>query len=252
MFKRLMNIIRGFFGLFISGLEANNPEALIESEKENLRSQIGRFNENLANHAGFVEKLSRTIKNLKAKEKELTAKLPPILKPETKSCRQLAMQLQSVKQQLDDNQSQFTVAEKTFRDLSKSRDIAVKEAQTKISKLETMVSETRMHEAQAELQEMAKGMISGIGSSGDSINRVSSLLEQKRDKAVGRSRVAITSGGMDSTDQVMKEAEMDAMADAALAEFMAMNGMASPSVPETIDVEPVSVPDRGMGNIEQN
>jgi hypothetical protein len=50
----------------------------------------------------------------------------------------------------------------------------------------------------------------------------------------------------------MKEAEMDAMGDAALAEFMAMNGMASPSVPETIDVEPVSVPDRGMGNIEQN
>jgi phage shock protein A len=253
MFKRLMNIIRGFFGLFISGLEVNNPEALIESEKENLRSQIGRFNENLANHAGFVEKLSRTIKNLQAKEKELTAKITANIKAgNQKVAGQLAMQLQSVKQQLDDNQSQFTVAEKTFRDLSKSRDIAVKEAQTKISKLETMVSETRMHEAQAELQEMAKGMISGIGSSGDSINRVSSLLEQKRDKAVGRSRVAITSGGLDSTDQVMKEAEMDAMADAALAEFMAMNGMASPSVPETIDVEPVSVPDRGMGNIEQN
>ncbi|MCK9456641.1 MAG: hypothetical protein M0R31_05040, partial [Candidatus Riflebacteria bacterium] len=191
--------------------------------------------------------------NLQAKEKELTAKITANIKAgNQKVAGQLAMQLQSVKQQLDDNQSQFTVAEKTFRDLSKSRDIAVKEAQTKISKLETMVSETRMHEAQAELQEMAKGMISGIGSSGDSINRVSSLLEQKRDKAVGRSRVAITSGGMDSTDQVMKEAEMDAMADAALAEFMAMNGMASPSVPETIDVEPVSVPDRGMGNIEQN
>jgi phage shock protein A len=252
MFKRLMNIIRGFFGLFISGLEANNPEALIESEKENLRSQIGRFNENLANHAGFVEKLSRTIKNLQAKEKELTAKITANIKAgNQKVAGQLAMQLQSIKQQLDDNQSQFTVAEKTFRDLSKSRDIAVKEAQAKISKLETMVSETRMHEAQAELQEMAKGMISGIGSSGDSISRVSALLEEKRDKAIGRSRVATTSG-VDTGDQVMKEAEMDAMGDAALAEFMAMNGMASPAAPEAIDVEPVSVHDRGMGNIENN
>ncbi|MDD3000349.1 MAG: PspA/IM30 family protein [Candidatus Riflebacteria bacterium] len=252
MFKRLMNIIRGFFGLFISGLEANNPEALIESEKENLRSQIGRFNENLANHAGFVEKLSRTIKNLQAKERELTAKITANIKANNqKVAGQLAMQLQSVKQQLADNQSQFEIAEKTFKDLSKSRDIAVKEAQAKISKLETMVSETRMHEAQAELQEMAKGMISGIGSSGDSISRVSSLLEEKRDKAIGRSRVA-TTAGVDSTDQIMKEAEMEAMGDAALAEFMAMNGMASPSVPESIDVEPVSVPDRGMGNIEQN
>ena len=33
MFKRLMNLVRGFFGLFISGLEKDNPEALIEAEK---------------------------------------------------------------------------------------------------------------------------------------------------------------------------------------------------------------------------
>ena len=42
MFKRLMNLIRGFFSLFISGLESSNPEALIEAEKENLRTQIAR------------------------------------------------------------------------------------------------------------------------------------------------------------------------------------------------------------------
>ena len=30
MFKRLANLIRGFFGLFISGIERQNPEALLE------------------------------------------------------------------------------------------------------------------------------------------------------------------------------------------------------------------------------
>ena len=40
MFKRIGNLIRGFFGLFVSGLEMQNPEALLEVEKENLRKQI--------------------------------------------------------------------------------------------------------------------------------------------------------------------------------------------------------------------
>ena len=50
---------KGFMSLFISGLERQNPRALIEAEKENLRVQIARFNENLANHAGFCERLLR-------------------------------------------------------------------------------------------------------------------------------------------------------------------------------------------------
>ena len=34
MFKRLSNLIKGFFGMFVSGLEKKNPEALLEVEKE--------------------------------------------------------------------------------------------------------------------------------------------------------------------------------------------------------------------------
>ncbi|MEY3898623.1 MAG: hypothetical protein RLZZ214_4145, partial [Verrucomicrobiota bacterium] len=44
MFRRLSNIFRGFLGLFVSGLEKRNPEALLELEKENLRKQIAQFN----------------------------------------------------------------------------------------------------------------------------------------------------------------------------------------------------------------
>ena len=39
LFRRIANIFRGFLGLFISGLERQNPEALLEVEKENLRRQ---------------------------------------------------------------------------------------------------------------------------------------------------------------------------------------------------------------------
>jgi phage shock protein A len=155
-----MNIIRGFFSLFIKGLESSNPEALIENEKENLRNQISRFNENLANHAAFTERLMRQIKTLSAKDKELTAKITANLKAgNNKVAGQLALQLQTVKAQLEENQQQLEIAEKTFKDLEKSRDVAIREAQHKIEKLQALVSETQMLEAQAELQEMAKGMI---------------------------------------------------------------------------------------------
>ncbi len=80
MFKRLANLIRGFLSLFISGIERSNPRALIEAEKENLRKQIARYNENLANHAGFVERLMRQVKDLERKERELSAKTAAHLK----------------------------------------------------------------------------------------------------------------------------------------------------------------------------
>ena len=87
----------------------------------------------------------------------------------------------------------------------------------------------------------------------DTLNRIESMLEEKRDKAAGRSRVAITSGGIDpSGELLLKEAEMDAMNDAALAEFLSMNGMApSSQLPQsTSEEDPLAVPQRGMGSME--
>ena len=52
MFKRIGNLIKGFFGLFISKAERANPEALLEVEKENLRKMIAEYNKGLASHAG--------------------------------------------------------------------------------------------------------------------------------------------------------------------------------------------------------
>ena len=55
MFRRFGNLIRGFFGLFVSVLERSKPEALLEAEKENLREQIARYNQGLASHAALCE-----------------------------------------------------------------------------------------------------------------------------------------------------------------------------------------------------
>ena len=56
MFFRLKNILSGILSLFIKDLERQNPEALLELEQENLRKQIGSFNQGLAAHAGLAER----------------------------------------------------------------------------------------------------------------------------------------------------------------------------------------------------
>lgn len=227
MWRRITTLFKGFIGLFVSGLEKANPKALIEAEKENLRLQISRFNDALATHAGFVERLMRQIKNLEQKERELTARVAANIKVGNRAVAgQLAMELQSAKAQLEENRTQLVAAEETYKKLVKSRDVSVQEAKAKIEKLNRLMSETEMMEAQAELQEMASGMIGAIGGGGDTLNRVEEYLQERRDKAAGRARVA--SSSVDIKDVEVKEAEQVALAEQALREFESAYGLASP------------------------
>jgi phage shock protein A len=227
MFQRLANLVRGFLSLFISGIEKANPRALIEAEKENLRQQIARFNDSLANHAAFVERLMRQVKNLEAQETDLAAKAAANLKVGNRQAAgQYALQLKTVKEQLEENRGQLQAADDTFKKLVKTRDVAVRDAQVKIESLKRLLTETEMMEAQAELQEMAQGMISEIGGSGDTINRVEEYLTERRDKAAGRARVAGTT--IDTSHVELKEAEQQALADQALSEFAATYGLEMP------------------------
>lgn len=243
MWRRISTLFRGFFSLFISGIERENPRVLIEAEKENLRKQIARFNDNLATHAGFVERLMRQIKSLEAKEKELTARIAANIKVGNRAIAgQMALELQTVKQQLEENRQQLVESEATFKKLVKTRDVAVQEAQAKIEKLKRLLSETEMMEAQAELQEMAKGMITQIGGSGDTLNRVEEYLNERRDKAAGRARVASTS--IDIKEVELKEEEQKALAEQALVEFEAAYGFTTPAAEGQAPTPP---PQKEMG-----
>lgn len=227
MWRRISNLIKGFLSLFISGIERENPRALIEAEKENLRKQIARFNDSLATHAGFCERLMRQIKNLEAQERDLTAKAAANLKVGNRNAAgQYALQLKTVKEQLEENRTQMVAAEETYKKLVQARDVSVREAQAKIEGLKRLLTETEMLEAQAELQEMAKGMISSIGGSGDTLARVEEYVTERRDKAAGRARVA--AGSIDTSQVELKEGEQEALADQALTEFASAYGLEMP------------------------
>lgn len=224
MFRRLRNLIRGFFGLFIGGLEKRNPQALLEVEKENLRKNIVQFNQGLAAHAGLCERLMVQVKKQEKERDELRAKATAHLKAgNNKVAGQFAVRLQSVTRDLEENNSQLEEAEKTYRELMNARDVSIKEARQKIEELRRGIDDMKVQSAMADLNEMAAGMINEIGGSGDTLNRLHEMVEEERAKARGKARVAKDS--IDTTELVALELEQSALEEQALADFAAKEGL---------------------------
>jgi hypothetical protein len=96
----------------------------------------------------------------------------------------------------------------------------------------------------AELTEMASGMITNIGSSGETLDRLHTIVEEERSKAAGRVRVARDT--MDTSGLVVKEAEQKALADQALADFAAKEGIVL-DIAASADAHTPEGPTKSMG-----
>ena len=224
MFKRIGNLFKGFLGLFIGGIEKRNPEALLEVEKENLRKQIAEFNKGLATHAALVEKLISQTKKLDKEETELRAKTTANLKAGNRQVAgEYAIKLKSVDKEHDEMLAQLEAAEIRYKELVKARDVSVTTAKKKIEDLARNIDDMKVQKAMAELNEMASGMITSIGGSGDTLNRLEGMVEDERNLAAGRARVAKDS--IDMGDINMQAAEEEALAEMALADFAAAEGI---------------------------
>lgn len=245
MFKRIGNLIRGFFGLFIGGLERKNPEALLNVEKENLREQIAKYNKGLAGHAALCERLISQTRALESEEKELYAKTVAHLRAGNKELAgQYALRHAQAKKEHGTIQSQMQEAEKTYKELLQARDVSVKAARDKIDSLKRGINEAKVAQATAELNEMASGMINEIGSAGDTLNRLEEIVREDKEKASGRARVAKDS--IDLSGITAKAGEQSALEDLALADFAAAAGIALDK-PATTTTDTASDSTKTMG-----
>ena len=245
MFRRISNLFRGFLSLFVSGLERQNPEALLEVEKENLRRQIAQYNQGLASHAGMCERLMTQVRKLETDQRDLRARTTANLRAGNRQIAgELALRLQTVERELDENRKQLEQAENTYKELVRARDVAVSTARNKIESLKSSIDDMKMKRALAEVTEMASGMVTQIGGAGETLDRLHEMVEEEREKAAGRLRVARDS--MDTTPIHIKESEQQALADQALADFAAKEGIALEPAPVT-NTGAASAPVKTMG-----
>ena len=238
MFRRLWNLIKGMLGMAVSAAEASNPEALLELEKENLRKQIAQYNQGLASHAALVERLISQVEREEKRERDLKAKATAHIKAGNhEPAARYALSLQEIRKELDDNRRQLEDAEKTYKELTKARDVTIQEAKRKIESLKFGIQDMKIQKATAELSEMATGMVSELGGSGETLDRLEGIVREQREKAAGRARVARDS--VDMAEVKLKESEENALADMALADLASELGVTldekTPEVPESTE-----------------
>jgi phage shock protein A len=245
MFNRIVNLFKAFLNLFVRDMERRNPEALLELEKENLREQIANYNRGLASHAGLAERLMSQVRKLENEERDLRAKTTAHLSAGNRDAAgQYALRLQTVQRELTENRRQLEQAEQTYQELVKARDVAVSTAKAKIESLKGAIADMRMKQAMAEMHEMASGMVGEIGGAGETLNRLHEMVEEERTLAAGKARMA--RDALDLSEIRVKEAEMHALADQALADFAAKEGLSLKESAPTAEAQPQ--PSRTMGS----
>lgn len=219
-FARISRLIKGFFGLFMSGLESQNPEALLEAAKQEFQAHMAKYNLALARLGGIAERLKIQIVEKTKKAKNLEQRiLANHQAGNLELAGSLARELQELKADLVHDSAELQETENGYRDNLRQARVNQKEFAEKVRKLEKQISLVKIKEAQAEAAAALNGAIFSTADIGDTMKTVEEVLNKRYEISAGKARVA-----KDLVDQdwlAEKEAERKALEQVALAEFLA-------------------------------
>jgi phage shock protein A len=224
MFSRLGKLIKGFFSMFITGLETSNPKALLEAEMMSFHEAVGTYNKSLAQQAALVEKMRNQIAKQKTEFDKLKARIAALYQSgQAEEAARLALQAKQLSQSLADNEAGFKQTDDMYRNMTKQRDVYIRDAQRRIDAIKQKLSQADIAESQAKLAEIATATSFDLAGSGATLERLEEKLDDRVAQAQGKARVAADaiSGG----SWQMKAEEEAAMEKAALNEFVSMMGL---------------------------
>lgn len=226
IFARIGRLFRGFFGLFISGLEESNPEALMEAGRDEFREKMAKYNLALARMAGVAERLKGQVTSKSAKVKELERRiLANHQAGNMELAGSLARELQELKADLETDALEMKDVEQSYQDNLRQAKVAQKEFEDKLRRLEKQLSQVKIKEAQAEAAAALSSATFSVGDLGDTMKRVDEVLQKRYEVSAGKARVARDLVDMDTVKE--KEGERKALEQQALAEFLASQGIQS-------------------------
>jgi len=221
---RLSRLIRGFLGLFISGLEERNPEALMEAARQEFRDKMAQYNLALAQMAGVAERLKNQIKGKTSRAQELERRiLANHSAGNLELAGTLARELQELKGDLTTDTNELQETENAYQNNLRQAKLVQKEFEDKINKLQKQLSQVKIKEAQAEAAGALSSVAFRVGDLGDSMKTVEEVLSKRYERSAGKARVAADMVDMEKVQE--KEAERKALEQAALAEFLASQGI---------------------------
>jgi phage shock protein A len=232
VFARLGRLFRGILGLFISGIEERNPEALMEAARQEFRDKMAQYNTALARMAGVAERLKSQVKTKSVRAQDLERRILANHRAgNMELAGSLARELQELKTDLTTDTQELSETEEAYQDNLRQAKVAQKEFEDKVRKLEKQLSHVQVKEAQAEAAAALGSAAFKVGDLGDTMKTVEDILAKRYEVSAGKARVAKDMVNMDTV--VEKENERKALEQAALADFLANQGIQTPAAAET-------------------
>jgi phage shock protein A len=230
--SRIGRLVRGFFGLFISGLEEANPEALMEAARQDFRGKMTQYNLALARMAGVAERLKGQVRQKTTRAQELERRiLANHSAGNLELAGSLARELQELKHDLTTDTEELSETEEAYQANLRQARLAQREFEDKIRRLEKQLSQVKIKEAQAEAAAALGSAAFKVGDLGDTMKTVEEVLQKRYEVSAGKARVARDLVDMEQIQE--KENERKALEQAALAEFLANQGIQPPAATPT-------------------
>lgn len=226
IFARVNRLIQGFFSLFISGIEERNPEALMEAARQEFRDRMAQYNLALARMAGIAERLKTQIKTKSSKAQELERRILANHRAgNLELAGSLARELQELKADLTTDTQELADTEEAYQNNLRQAKVAQKEFEDKVRRLESQLSQLKVKEAQAEAASALGNVAFKVGDLGDTMKTVEEVLQKRYEVSAGKARLAKDMVDADRIHE--KETERKALEQAALADFLAGQGIAA-------------------------
>ena len=221
---RLGRLFRGFIGLFVSGMESRNPEALMEAARQEFRDKMAQYNLALARMAGIAERLKSQVKSKTVRAQDLERRiLANHQAGNLELAGSLARELQELKADLSTDTQELSETEEAYQGNLRQAKLAQKEFEEKVRRLEKQLSQVQIKEAQAEAAAALGNAAFKVGDLGDTMKTVEDILAKRYEESAGKARVAKDLVDMEKVAE--KESERKALEQAALAEFLASQGI---------------------------
>ncbi len=191
VFARIGRLFRGFVGLFISGLEESNPEALMEAARQEFRDKMAQYNMALARMAGVAERLKGQVKGKTQKAQDLERRILANHQAGNAALAgSLARELQELKADLTTDAHELTETEEAYQANLRQAKIVQKEFEAKVKRLEKQLDQVKIKEAQAEAAGALSNATFKVGDLGDTMKTVEEVLQKRYEQSAGKARVA--------------------------------------------------------------
>ncbi|MCX8128939.1 MAG: PspA/IM30 family protein [Clostridia bacterium] len=223
LFSRLGAVIRGFFGLFVGGIEERNPDALFED----IKNQIDRARKEAEHQIIEIQTNAELIKiEMKNAEKNLNAIKARIEAAQRQGDKDVLIELLV---QEEEYQTVFDTHKATYEsamsDVARIREdykIFESEMNAKLNELKTLKSQAKM----ATLKENINSVNAKYTSKNNAVGSVNESMDRARDlvnKKTARAN-AIESLNDTNMDMKLKRLDMNSARDRARARAEAMLG----------------------------